>query len=162
MVTMRSQWGDADAIYVGFKGGDNETNHGHLDVGSFVIEADCVRWALDLGADNYNLPGFFGSRRWQYYRLTNRSHNTIVINDEIQNPHAQCPVLSFHSTQNRTMAIVDMTDAYKDQVTSAKRGIEMVDRRAIHIRDEIDGATGEVRWTMVTGAEIRARTASIA
>ena len=130
-------WGDANAIYVGFKGGDNQTNHGHLDIGSFVLDAQGVRWALDLGADNYNLPGFFGGRRWQYYRLINHSHNTIVINDQIQNPNAKCPVISFHSTPSRCGAIVDMTNAYKDQVESAWRGIEMLERRAIHVRDEI-------------------------
>ena len=31
----------------------------------------------------------------------------------------------------------------------------MVQRRAIHVRDEITGAGGDVRWAMVTGAEIK-------
>ena len=155
VVTMRSRWGDPNAIYVGFKGGDNQTNHGHLDIGSFVLDAQGVRWALDLGADNYNLPGFFGGQRWQYYRLINHSHNTIVINDQIQEPKAKCPIVSFHSRPNRCGAIVDMTDAYKDQAGSAWRGIEFVQRRAVHVRDEIVGSSGDVRWAMVTGAEIK-------
>ena len=154
IATLRGQWGDVNATYVAFKGGDNQTNHGHLDIGSFVLDADGVRWALDLGADDYNLPGFFGGQRWRYYRLINHSHNTLVINDQIQNPRAKCPVTSFFSTPARAGAIVDMTNAYNDQATSAKRGIEMVDRRAVHVRDEIEGVTGDVRWTLVTGAEI--------
>jgi hypothetical protein len=154
VVTMRSAWGDSAAIYVGFKGGDNQTNHGHLDIGSFVLDADGVRWALDLGADNYNLPGFFGSRRWTYYRLINHSHNTLVVNDQIQNPRAKSDVLAFHSTPRRSSAIVDMTDAYKNQLDSAHRGIEMIDRKRIHVRDELDGVKGSLRWTIVTGAQI--------
>ena len=152
---MRSNWHDANAIYIGFKGGDNQTNHGHLDVGAFVLDALGERWALDLGADNYNLPGFFGSRRWQYYRLINHSHNTLVINDQIQDPQARCPVIYFDSTPHRCGAIVDMTDAYKDQAESARRGIELLERRAIHVRDEIIKVSGDVRWGMVTGAEIK-------
>ena len=155
IVTMRSQWGDKDAIYVGFKGGDNQTNHGHLDIGSFVLDAEGVRWAMDLGTDDYNLPGFFGSKRWQYYRLINHSHNTLVINDQLQNPHAQGAVIAFHSTPQRASAVVDMTDAYKDQAESTLRGIELLDRRAIHVRDEITGARGAVQWGMVTSAKIQ-------
>ena len=59
---LRSAWGDPNAIFVGFKGGDNKANHSHLDLGSFVLDALGVRWALDLGSDDYNLPGYFGKK----------------------------------------------------------------------------------------------------
>ena len=51
VVLMRSAWNDPDALFVGVKAGYNRVNHGHLDVGSFIMEADGVRWACDLGAD---------------------------------------------------------------------------------------------------------------
>jgi hypothetical protein len=60
----RSAWNDPGALFLGFKAGDNATNHSHLDLGSFVLESDGVRWALDLGSDDYDLPGYFGDRRW--------------------------------------------------------------------------------------------------
>ena len=44
-----------------------------------LLDAQGVRWALDLGSDNYNMPGYFGSKRWTYYRMTNRSHNTLEM-----------------------------------------------------------------------------------
>ena len=50
------------ALFVGFKAGDNKANHSHLDLGSFVFDAAGVRWAMDLGADDYNLPGYFGGQ----------------------------------------------------------------------------------------------------
>jgi hypothetical protein len=31
----RSAWNDKDALYVGFKGGDNTANHAHLDLGTY-------------------------------------------------------------------------------------------------------------------------------
>ena len=84
---LRSEWDNPQALFVGFKAGDNKANHSHLDLGSFVFDAAGVRWATDLGADNYNLPGYFSSLpgystgpRWNYYRLRAEGHNTLVIN----------------------------------------------------------------------------------
>jgi len=62
--TMRSAWDDPRALYAAFKGGDNQAGHNDLDLGSFVLDANGVRWAEELGADDYDLPGYFdyGSR----------------------------------------------------------------------------------------------------
>ena len=80
----RSAWNDPRALFLGFKGGANSANHAHLDLGSFVFEADGVRWALDLGPDDYNLPGYFGVQRWSYFRLNNHSHNTVTPGEVLQ------------------------------------------------------------------------------
>ena len=69
VATLRSEWENSKALYVGFKAGDNRANHSHLDLGSFVFDALGARWAMDLGSDDYNLPGYFGAQRFTYYRL---------------------------------------------------------------------------------------------
>src|SRR5262249_27573030 len=56
VVMLRSAWNDPNALWVGFKAGDNKVNHSHLDLGSFVLEAIGERWAIDLGSDDYNMP----------------------------------------------------------------------------------------------------------
>ena len=61
---MRSAWNDRDAAFVGFKGGDNAASHANLDLGTFVYDVDGLRWATELGPDDYNLPGYFGKQRW--------------------------------------------------------------------------------------------------
>ncbi len=155
IVTMRSDWGDRDAVFVGFKGGNNRASHGHLDIGSFVLDAGGVRWGVDLGSDNYNMPGYFGGRRWEYYRLNNRSHNTLVIDDKLQNPAAVAKIVDFGATANRVHATADMTDAYKGQATSVVRTIELLDRRIVRVVDEITDPKGEVRWGMVTEADVQ-------
>ena len=56
------------------------------------LTADGVRWATDLGPDDYNLPGYFDTKkgtaspRWKYYRLNNRSHNTLTPGDALHFP----------------------------------------------------------------------------
>lgn len=34
---MRSSWTDSDALFLGFKLGSPSVEHGHMDVGSFVL-----------------------------------------------------------------------------------------------------------------------------
>ncbi len=84
VITMRTAWGDPDAAYVGIKGGKNGFSHGQLDLGSFIYECRGQRWFIDLGADHYNLPGYFAAeengKRWDYYRNRAEGHNTLVVN----------------------------------------------------------------------------------
>jgi len=159
VVAMRSAWGDPDALYVGFKGGHNQANHAHMDIGSFVLSADGVRWAMDLGGDNYNLPGYWrqgrGGKRWNIYRLNNRSHNTLVIADALQDAHGKGKVALFQSTPQRVHAVVDMSSAYPKVARNVLRGVAVLDRRAVLIRDEVIHPAGPVRWGMVTGAECK-------
>jgi hypothetical protein len=50
---MRTSWTDFAAIFVGMKGGSVSVNHAHMDIGSFVMDADGVRWEMDFGAQDY-------------------------------------------------------------------------------------------------------------
>ncbi|WP_332368846.1 DUF4962 domain-containing protein [Spirosoma telluris] len=50
---MRTSWSDPTAIYVGLKAGSPSVNHAHMDIGSFIMEADGVRWAMDFGMQEY-------------------------------------------------------------------------------------------------------------
>src|SRR4030042_85485 len=84
VATMRGAWNDRNTWFVGFKAGDNKANHSNLDLGSFVLDAYGKRFIMDLGADNYNAPGYFSTGangpRWNYYRMRAEGHNTLVIN----------------------------------------------------------------------------------
>ena len=158
---MRSSWSDEHALFVGFKGGFNQANHGHLDLGSFAMEAAGVRWAMDLGPDDYDLPGYWergeGGGRWKYFRLNNRSHNTLVINGDLQRADAKAPMVKWNFSGKNGFAIADLTTAYRPHVVSLRRGVKMVDGKALVIQDEIAWASEArtVRWQMLTDAEIQ-------
>lgn len=158
VVTLRSSWDDPQATFVGFKAGDNKVNHSHLDIGGFVLDALGVRWAVDLGSDNYNLSNYFGSRRWTYYRLRAEGHNTLVLNPSEkadQDPRAATRITRFESTPQDAWAVADLTPAYAEHAVRVNRGIRLLDRRAVLIQDEIECKTpGELWWFLHTRAEI--------
>jgi hypothetical protein len=152
----RSAWEDPDALYVGFKGGDNRANHSHLDLGTFVFDALGERWALDLGGDDYNLPGYFGAQRWSYYRLRTEGQNTLLLDGQDQDPTANAPILAFSSGPGEAFAVADLTEAYRPAATRVWRGVALVQgRRAALIQDEVSAPEPvEVLWQMHTAAEI--------
>jgi hypothetical protein len=155
VVTMRSKWDDPRAVYVGLKGGDNKANHSHLELGNFVLDADGQRWAMELGGDDYNLPGYFGKERWTYYRLGTIGQNTLLIDGKNQDPKAVAPVIAFSSQPQWASAVVDLSAAYGQQVRKAQRGIALVDRRQVLVQDDIEAApTANIAWQMHTRAKI--------
>jgi hypothetical protein len=159
VVTMRSAWNDRNAIFVSFKAGDKKFNHSHLEIGTFVLDALGYRWAVDLGADNYNLPGYFGRQRWSYYRLRAEGHNTLFINpsqEPDQDPSAVAKIVRFVSSPDKSFAIADLSTAYVRHAEKVLRGV-MLDkkRRFVLVQDELAlKQPGEIWWFMHTPAEV--------
>jgi hypothetical protein len=136
-------------------------NHGHLDSGTFIIDAFGERFADELGNDSYSLPSYFNGTggRWNYYRTRAEGQNTIVINpargaDQTLNAHTR--IIEFESKPRGGYAIADLTPAFARYVTDVKRGIMLGDdRKYVVVRDEIIGADPfEAYWFMHTKAEI--------
>ncbi|MBM7834629.1 Ig-like domain-containing protein [Clostridium sardiniense] len=162
VITMRKDWEDPLSSFVGFKGGLNGAPHGDLDIGSFVFDALGERWALDLGKENYNLPGYWekeeGGRRWNYYRKRAEGHNTLIINPGSgydQEVNVYSPIIDMKLNQgNNGYGIIDMTSAYDREALSMKRGIKFINRKEILVRDEyMLKKSGEVAWQMHTDKE---------
>lgn len=161
LALMRSAWGDPRALWTGLKAGSNRVNHGHLDLGSFMLDADGERWAVDLGPDNYNLPGYWTGAtvdgpRWQYYRLNNRSHNTLTPANALQSPEADGRMLAFGSTPGRAFAVADLTPAYPEHARRIRRGVALLDRARVLVQDDVEALKPGVplTWRMLTGAEV--------
>ncbi|MFO1446963.1 MAG: heparinase II/III family protein [Opitutaceae bacterium] len=161
LALFRSAWDDPAALWTGLKAGSNRVNHGHLDAGSFMLDADGVRWAVDLGPDGYNLPGYWDgatvdSPRWAYFRLNNRSHNTITPGTRRQSPDADVPWEAFASTEAAAYAITDLRSAYPDDAAGFRRGVVMLDRSRVLVQDEVTGLRPgtPLIWQMLTPASV--------
>jgi hypothetical protein len=156
----RSAWNDPDALFVGVKAGYNQVNHGHLDLGNFELDALGVRWARDLGSDNYNLPGYWdgkrGGKRWSYYRLNSKSHSVPLLGGENQDPMAKSSIAKYESNKSSALAIIDLTSAYEKFSSKTLRGVQLVqDRKAVLIQDEFEiKEPCELVWAMTTDAKI--------
>jgi hypothetical protein len=156
VVSMRSAWNDPNALYIAAKGGSNQAHHGHLDQGSFVLDALGERWAIDMGSDNYELKDYFGSKRGQYYRVMTRGHNTITIDNHNQDTRRSAEVIAFEPGERSSRALIDMSRLYDDDASHVERGIEMIDRKQVLIQDEVElKGKAELRWNMHTNAEVR-------
>ncbi|NSW79710.1 MAG: heparinase II/III family protein [Chthonomonadetes bacterium] len=158
VVALRTAWEDPSAIYVGFKAGLTTAPHSNLDVGSFVMEAIGQRWAIDLGADDYNLPGYFGNLRWTYYRLRAEGHNTLVINPSAepdQTPGAMTHIVRFSDRAGNAFAVADLTSAYQPAARRVWRGVRLIDDRAVLIQDEVELVEpGTLFWFLHTRADV--------
>ena len=153
----RTAWGDPDALWFAIKAGGANANHGHMDAGSFVLDWAGVRWAKDLGMQDYNSlerrgidlwnmkPG---SPRWQVFRLGSDAHNTLTLDGQA------------HSSTG--MATLTMADARSARIdlspvlgVTAVRTAHFADD-AVTLVDDVEAAPGRtIRWAMTTQAAVR-------
>ena len=162
---MRTSWTDPDAIYLGFKAGSPSVNHGHMDIGSFMMEADGIRWVSDFGAQSYESleskgMSIFGrtqdAERWTIFRLNNYAHSTLTINDELQKVEGYAKIDKYSKNDDFMFATSDISSLYNGLLKKAVRGVAIKDGKYVVIRDEVETPDKQtrVRWNLVTEAEV--------
>lgn len=173
MASLRANWSDPWGTYVSVKSASGKgNNHPELDAGTFVMSALGVDWAIDLGPDNYALPGYENGlptgERWTYYRKRAEGNNTLTATTRStldQNPGVTTPI-SVTSSTDTAIATTDLSAA-SEIFTSWRRGVMLFgERRAVRVQDDFSStASRDVTWSMHTraGIEIAAdgRTATL-
>jgi hypothetical protein len=161
----RTSW-DNEAIFIGIKGGSPSNSHGHMDVGSFVMDANNVRWAIDLGAHNYYKLESQGiniwstkqnSDRWKVFRYNNFSHNTLTVNNQLQQVEESGNILKSFESDNFHFTILDITQVYSEQLIQVRRGISIIDNNHVLLRDELinGNQASKIKWNMLTQKNIQ-------
>ncbi|MBL8212725.1 MAG: heparinase II/III family protein, partial [Bryobacterales bacterium] len=157
----RTDWGP-NAVYVGIKGGSPSASHAHMDVGTFVMDADGVRWADDLGMQDYNSLESKGiqlwskgqdAERWKIFRLGTSAHSVLMVNGQQQRYDSQAPL----TLQKAGRTVVHLTGTYAGLLARADRGIALQPDRTVVLQDEFAApanAAAAVRWAMLTRAEV--------
>lgn len=162
---MRTSWTDPAAIYLGFKSGSPSVNHGHMDIGSFVMEADGVRWASDPGMQNYESleskgMSIFGrtqdAQRWTIYRMNNHSHNVITIDNKPQQVKGYGKIDKYSDNTGFMYAVSDITSVYDGQMKKVVRGVGIKDEKYVVVRDEVEtlGKNTKLKWAFFTFADV--------
>ncbi|WP_282162347.1 heparinase II/III domain-containing protein [Ulvibacterium marinum] len=161
----RSSWSDS-ALYLGIKAGSPSANHAHMDIGSFVFEKHGIRWASDLGLQGYHSLESLGlgiwkkdrgSDRWKVFRNNVFSHNTLVVNDSLQNPEAFATIEKIEDDTHAFKVTTNLSEIYAPQLAYARRTFEVRQDQELVITDSLRTAkTGDakIRWAFVTPAEV--------
>jgi|GEM_PF-5307923 len=154
--------GDANAMYLAFKGGINGETHGNLNAGTFVLDAGGERWIVQPNHEKYDMPGYFttgiGAQRWTYYRNRAEGNNCLLVNPgkaEDMRFGSYAPIVRFESASDTAFSVIDTTMVHEN-VLSAKRGFMLTDNRTrAVIQDSIQlTANGEIWWFAHTRANI--------
>jgi oligo-alginate lyase len=141
---MRSAWNDKTASYITIKGGTSNNSHGHMDVGSFILEAAGVRWALDLGTESYNkmreakldLWNYTqNSNRWTTFRVGPEGHNILRVNGERQLITGKGEVKQLSLSNGAMGAEADLTSLYSNKAKNVTRKVVLHPDRSISIHD---------------------------
>lgn len=184
VVMVRKGWNfDETDVYLGVKGGladsweTSNTSHAHMDAGSFVFEAEGVRWSDDIMRPGYT--DWFaaikaaGSRsgdtsqkglRWDTFHVSNLCHSTLVsytndgsVPDKLHS--SDYYVDGFASIDmvinaaGRQGAVVNISSPLKGQVKSAVRTVELVNETDLIVTDEVtalDGYDCVLEWRMLS------------
>ena len=160
---MRTSWIDNNGIYVGVKGGTPSASHQHMDVGSFIMEANGVRWALDFGLQEYHSLESKGidlwnraqeSQRWDVFRYKNTSHNTLTINNQKQLVAGNARIKSISESENNMSVGMDLTSLYQLDAKKVERKISLENQKLVLIEDIVSTFDKDiiVRWNMLTKA----------
>ena len=142
IVTMRDSWDDEKGFSVALKGGSSTRVHSHMDLGSFILECDGVRWFTDFGKDAQTYQRHINKAgRWDFYRTRAEGHNTLVINPKFRGNQKRtedgiAEFTKFESGKESAIAVLDVSKSYFDDVSfkrtfTLNRGIEF------RIADEI-------------------------
>lgn len=165
----RSSWDNSKALFVGLKAGSPSGPHGHMDAGSFVLDTDGVRWAYDIGPESYHgiesrnmrlWSSAQDSDRWRIFRLNNFSHNTLVIDDQLQRAKGVATVRSFTAGPD-SEAVLDLSPVYPNAKSVIRRGT-LLANNTYRLRDTLKGLKPgtKVRWGMATQTQPDAPTAN--
>ena len=160
----RTSW-DKDSLYIGIKGGSPSQNHGHMDIGSFILDHQGVRWAVDIKGQGYQTFEELGmdiwdytqgGDRWRVFSLNTLGHNTLVIDGQNQVVSGFAPIRSFSADPETPFTVVDMTEVYRDWAGGTIRGARLMGGDTVVIQDVLSdlGETHSVRWGMVTEADV--------
>lgn len=161
---------DEGRIYAGIHGGKNDASHGHLDAGTFFIQANGETFAVgNLGLENPYPADYFTSTapaytnpattiantpgRFYYYRVRTEGKSAMVFNPDARPEQKPTGAATFAAPVNDASGgylILDLTDCYSRDVSAYKRGLKL--RRSngvLTLQDEFTPTgIGPAYWLM--------------
>lgn len=166
---LRRGWGVKDA-YLGIKGGECLSSHAHMDQGSFVFDADGVRWVSEYPHEAYEnyrriirkydeTANFFSmgqdSWRWKFFAYNPRQHSTLTIENELLDVSGFARILSAEEKDGVLSASVDLSDVYFGKIKNYIRTVAITEKDDLEVTDcfEVGAEDLRLRWSFVSRAK---------
>ncbi|MFB6720968.1 heparinase [Kribbella sp. NPDC056345] len=128
LLVARQTDGSTEGWTLAVKGGHNDENHNHNDVGSFIAALDATPVLIDLGQPTYTAISF-SDRRYEQWVVRSEWHNVPVVDGREQEAGSQWRAADF-AVQGDGVEI-DLSDAYPSgnlrRVVTLDRCIRVVD-----------------------------------
>lgn len=165
---LRRGWSEEDA-YLGIKGGCAKTSHAHMDQGSFVFDADGVRWVAEYpheayenyrrmlanaGAETTLFNFSQESWRWKLFAYNPRQHSTLTIRDELLDVNGFARILDAKEEGGVLSASIDLSDVYFGKLRNYTRTVSITNDDSLVVTDQFEVGTEnlELRWSFVSMA----------
>ena len=176
LACFRNTWSrepSARPVYLAIKGGNVSARseaarhgpedvmlHAQADAGTFILDGARHRWIIELGSDDYDLPGYFdhgsdtrSGPRWRYYRSQAAGHNTLTIGGRDQVPNAPARIVGSCVEGDCKWVVLDLSAAYDKPAGTVRRGAALIGRQVV-IQDEVDpDSCSDIIWVTHTSAE---------
>ena len=145
LFTTRSSW-EKGAIFAGLICGENNaSHHNQIDGGAFVYHAGGNVWFMDIGTEDYNTSGFWGSAtRYRYYVMKPEGNNTLALTtNESLIPYGQVLNsngfgLDYQSNEYGALSVFDNTEYFGGLASYWRRGMMLTnDRSTVVLQDEV-------------------------
>ena len=164
---VRTAWQGSTGKYMGVKGGTPTYSHAHMDGGFFVYDSQGIRWGMDFGKYDYDAQGTVNdndfsqtSQRWDIFRVSNLSQNTISIKkaSETSWQHhkvdGNATIDEIYDTTAKRGAKVNMKSllGLNNELLASNRSVYLVDESYLEIKDYLSNGAEPINlyWNMVT------------
>ena len=158
----RSGW-EKDDLFLGIKAGSARVNHGHMDVGSFVLDRDGLRWVLDPSTRRYiefesaglNLWNMRqDSARWKIHECGPFSHATLTIDGQLHTAAGKAKIVEF--CVESQSATIDLSETLSEHAVNVTRTFQLLPGEVLQVTDRLKGLSpnARVRWAFSTHAGI--------
>jgi hypothetical protein len=137
----RDAEGTSDGFFFAAKGGNNDENHNHNDIGSYVVYYDGAPLLIDVGSGKYTLRTFSDGRYDIWFNCSDY-HNLPTINGFTQSPGIMYKAknVGYKKSKSTVEFSLDIVGAYPEKtgINSWRRTIRFNRGKGIQVTDVAD------------------------
>lgn len=140
LLVRRGRAGSTTGLTLAAKGGTNDENHNHKDVGSFIVASDGIPLLVDAGKPTYT-KDTFSARRYSIRAMQSGWHSLPAPHglEQGEGPEFRASVVE----SSDAAVTLDLTSAYRlDTGERWLRTFRLVDASRIEIADEFSLSNG--------------------